>query len=418
MWQKWSLRFRIFLFFAFITCAGIAGIAAGVFFGSRQLVEPTDLQAMIMAGIIGSFVVLGVNAWVWLLFDENVARPLQALSTDLRARSDCGVEHDLDAEKARYLGDLAPAAQRMTANLVESRTALAEAVAAETAALTTENERLQAVLDAAPVGLVAYGEDRRIALYNSAARSLLSTEDGLCLGVQVERCIGILPDPPEAAARVPHPTNGHALSVRHGALSAGCPGGVLAMAMDGEATAAPADGMAAGACQHDLSLLACGPTGPMTDWPLAAVPFTVFDTETTGMAPEAGDEIVQIAGVRVLNGRVLEAERFDLLVDPGREIPPLATKIHGIDASMLVGAPAPGAAIARFHRFADATALIAHNAPFDLAFLKRRETEIGAAFDNPVLDTVLLSAVIWGQTQIEHSLDALATRLGVEIPEA
>ena len=51
-----------------------------------------------------------------------------------------------------------------------------------------------------------------------------------------------------------------------------------------------------------------------------------------------------------------------------------------------------------------------------MTFLKRREAEIGQVFDQPVLDTVLLSAAIYGQAA-EHTLDALSARLGVEIPE-
>jgi len=70
----------------------------------------------------------------------------------------------------------------------------------------------------------------------------------------------------------------------------------------------------------------------------------------------------------------------------------------------------------RFHRFAEGAVLIAHNAPFDMTFLRRREGELGLRFDNPILDTVLLSAVIWGQSDV-HSLDALTHRLGITIPE-
>jgi DNA polymerase-3 subunit epsilon len=59
--------------------------------------------------------------------------------------------------------------------------------------------------------------------------------------------------------------------------------------------------------------------------------------------------------------------------------------------------------------------LVAHNAPFDLRFLQRHEAAIGGRFDHPVLDTVLLSAVLFG-THEAHSLDALCGRLGIAIP--
>lgn len=61
--------------------------------------------------------------------------------------------------------------------------------------------------------------------------------------------------------------------------------------------------------------------------------------------------------------------------------------------------------------------LVAHNAPFDMAFFHKHADRIGREFDNPVLDTVLLSAVLFGQ-QENHTLDALAERFGVIIPEA
>jgi len=69
-----------------------------------------------------------------------------------------------------------------------------------------------------------------------------------------------------------------------------------------------------------------------------------------------------------------------------------------------------------FHKFAEGAVLIAHNAPFDMAFLRRIEPALGAAFDMPILDTVLLSAVVFGQSET-HSLDALTRRLGITIPE-
>ena len=61
--------------------------------------------------------------------------------------------------------------------------------------------------------------------------------------------------------------------------------------------------------------------------------------------------------------------------------------------------------------------LVAHNAPFDMAFLRRHEADICQRFDNPILDTVLASAVLFGQGE-SHSLDALASRFGIIIPEA
>ena len=166
---------------------------------------------------------------------------------------------------------------------------------------------------------------------------------------------------------------------------------------------------------YDFELLSKARSAAVADTRLEDLTYVVFDTETTGLSP-ASDEIVQIAAVRLVNCRRLESEVFDTLVDPGRPIPPGSTDVHGITDSMVKGAPTIAEVGRRFHNFAKGAVLIAHNAPFDMEFLRRREVEIGASFDNPVLDTVLLSAVVFGQLE-QHSLDALTARLGITIPD-
>lgn len=83
---------------------------------------------------------------------------------------------------------------------------------------------------------------------------------------------------------------------------------------------------------------------------------------------------------------------------------------------MVEGAPDIVEVGRRFHKFVEGAVLVAHNAPFDMEFLRRKELLIGENFDNPTLDTVLLSAVVFGQSET-HSLDALTHRLGITIPE-
>jgi DNA polymerase-3 subunit epsilon len=83
---------------------------------------------------------------------------------------------------------------------------------------------------------------------------------------------------------------------------------------------------------------------------------------------------------------------------------------------MVAGQPGIAEAGRRFHDFARDSVICAHNAPFDMAFLHRHKARMGVAWDHPILDTVLLSAVLFGASET-HTLDALCERLSVTIPE-
>lgn len=167
---------------------------------------------------------------------------------------------------------------------------------------------------------------------------------------------------------------------------------------------------------YDFGLLDRELPDRTSETPLSQLSCVVFDTETTGLYPSAGDEIVQVAGVRVVNGRVLSGETFDHLVNPGRHIPAASTKIHGITDEMVAEAGAALAVLPAFHDFVGTDTLIAHNAPFDMKFLHLKEGAVGRRFDMPVLDTVLLAAHLFGQ-EADLSLDALANRFDVRFPE-
>ena len=147
---------------------------------------------------------------------------------------------------------------------------------------------------------------------------------------------------------------------------------------------------------------------------LAELAFTVFDTETTGLNPSEGDEIIQIGATRIVNGKLLKSESFDQLVDPLRELPEASTKIHGITPEMLLGQPPMSKVLPAFHAFAEDTVLVAHNAAFDMRFLQLKEESSGIRFAQPVLDTLLLSAVIH-PAQESHRLEAICERMGVNI---
>jgi DNA polymerase III subunit epsilon len=645
MLEKLSLRLRVFLFFAALGLGGVAALVGGLWLGYRRLGSPESLNAFVQGGLVASFLLLGIVAWVWYLFDMNVARAIDRLAGSIRARAHADVTGDFDTGPARYLGDLAPAASAAVLTLSETRNALAEAVARETTRLNTEKARLEALLSDVPVGVLLCSSNHQLAFYNSMAQDLLGAGGGgpgldrnlfdylregplrhayqrlvdtadsdaasdlLCattgepqmlaarmrllagaagewnggpgyvltlrdvtaeLGAQLQReqllsevfdrvrrpaanlqtVMGVMDEEAdmdrsgelaaamrqEVAALTAAITelggrydesrtdwwpmsmtrasdlldsltarieaDGHTAKGEAGALLMRCngfeivallaslsdriardsaadtftatltedgPGALIRLEWNGpplsvgkldgwlaeplevgvadvtgrsvlfthatEIWPEPFAGHAslclpirqarragqrpppiARAVVYDFELLSKARAEAVADSPLGDLTYVVFDTETTGLLPAQGDEIVQLAAVRLVNGRRVEGEVFDTLVNPDRRIPPASTDVHGITDAMVADAPGVKEVLTRFHKFAEGAVLIAHNAPFDMEFMRRRETDLGLRFDNPILDTVLLSAVVFGQHDT-HSLDALSHRLGITIPE-
>lgn len=166
---------------------------------------------------------------------------------------------------------------------------------------------------------------------------------------------------------------------------------------------------------YDFDLFQAGEqTRELDDRRLADLSYTVFDTETTGLDPTQGDEIIQIGAARIVNGRVLRHECFEQLVDPQRAIPAEGIPIHGITPAMVAGQPVIGEVLPAFHRFASDTVLVAHNAAFDMRFLQLKEKGAGVRFEQPVLDTLLLSAVA-SPHEASHALEAIADRFGIPV---
>ncbi len=163
----------------------------------------------------------------------------------------------------------------------------------------------------------------------------------------------------------------------------------------------------------DLLFRQPGQSSEVDARPLTALRYTVFDTETTGLDPET-DELIAIGAVRIVNGHVLRGETFEQLINPRRPLNPLSARVHGISPEMLEDKPTVEEVLPRFRRFVGETVLVAHNAAFDMRFLRTREERAGVTFANPVLDTLLLSAVVHPSHE-DHSLEAIARRLGVPV---
>lgn len=629
-----SLRLRIFLFFAALGLGALAAIVLGAVVGFGHVdAAPTVVSGFVQAAAIAGFAVVGLVAAVWYLFDTHVAKPIDILSGALRARAHADISGDLDHQIARYLGDLAPAAAATAHSLSETRDALAEAVARETARLSDENARLETLLADVGVGVLLCSAEHRLAFYNGLGNDLLRAEadagldhslfdylrdgpilhayarlvatgdvdatsdlmcstrdgaqimaarmrllpgagkpgyvltlrdvtadietlarrdalmrdmldqtgrpsanlaalldvvpsgaqlpaaidtalrdevqklrqattaatkrydalrregwpmtltrasdlaDGLTARLQsdgktIEHCadplllrcngfeiiglmaalahhlpapdiaVSITEDGGEAMLRLSWTGNGLAISQLEAWLDTGFDQdgtgltGRQVLTRHGSDIWPETTGARHSLCMpisvarrenarptpvprpvvYDFDLLSPQRAEGIAKSRLDALTYVVFDTETTGLLPQQGDEIVQIAAVRIVNGQRVRAEIFDTLVNPNRNIPARSTAVHGITEAMVADAPTVAEALRRFHAFAKGAVLIAHNAPFDMQFLRRTEAEIGLTFDHPILDTVLLSAVIWGQHET-HSLDALTHRLGITIPE-
>ena len=637
--EHWSLRLRMLLIFALLAMSTMTVVGLGLVLGYQKLANPAALDGFIFASIIAGFGILGVSAWIWLLFDEHIAKPIGALSGALLASAHTDVDSQLSTPSARYLGDLGLAAQTVEHHLLRTRKALAQTVAHETAQLIETNEKLAALAAEVPFGILLMSPAHHVAFYNGAARTLCSGDQDLGLGhslfdvldphaitsTYARLCAGdggighvmtttvslrngvhflsarmrlvhaphqhgekpayvLTLDEPQhdqrhlqdrveigaralqqlcnfgatvqtvAAARqhlakptpslddavysalaqtanaatqlraddtaLPTGTDqvlgvtiqdlSRAITARLKAdgitITASAPtpatvktdpdkvialvtylarqltregakalsllitpedsGVLIALGWSGEMLYAdqleswlrtpaqfgdphtkgraclhalqtdiwPEPGIGSrrvlklpipqahtarhpmsSAATYDFDLLHKRPTAPQDGTSLNELSYVVFDTETTGLLPDAGDEICQVAAVRIVNGKVVTGEHLDVLVDPQRSIPKSATKIHQITDNMVKGQPTIDVVGRGLHSFARGAVLVAHNAPFDMAFLHRHAKDIGAQFDNPVIDTVLLSAVVFGQSQ-SHTLDDICARLGVTIP--
>ena len=135
-----------------------------------------------------------------------------------------------------------------------------------------------------------------------------------------------------------------------------------------------------------------GPVQPSLDvigTPLAETTFVVVDLETTGASPR-GSRITEIGAVKVRGGAVLG--EFQTLVDPGAPVPPMITILTGITNAMLVDAPVIADVLPTFFEFARGAVLVAHNAPFDVGFLKAEAARADLAWPGAdVVDTVALA---------------------------
>ncbi len=412
-----SLRLRVFLFFCLIALGGIGIALLALFIGYRQLGEPQAASAFVTVATLITFGFLALCTAIWRLFDENVSKPIEGLAAQFRVRADADIATVIDTGAAKYLGDLAPAAAAVAERLEDAAQATAETVSQRTERLERHCAQLLKILSDMPIAVIVATQGHKIVLYDGQAAALMENEAPLCLDSSIfdyldERSIrtvleGMAADGANRRAIAVTSRSGRPLA-GHIRVFGGGAGYTLMLE--------PLEVEDERPLVYDFDLLTRARPSAPDETALRDLSYVVFDTETTGLDP-ARDAVVQIGAVRVVNGRVIASETFEALAHPGRPIPPSSTRVHGISNEMVADAPPFTAVCARFHAFARDAVIVAHNAPFDLAFLHRETKTGGPVFDNAVLDTVHLSAVVFGGSET-HTLDAICERLQIDIPEA
>jgi DNA polymerase III epsilon subunit family exonuclease len=156
----------------------------------------------------------------------------------------------------------------------------------------------------------------------------------------------------------------------------------------------------------------------VVDEDLSQTTFVVLDLETSGASPKTGSAITEIGAVKVCGGQVLGT--FKTFVNPGTPLPPFITELTGITDEMLIDAPRIESVLPLLFEFLGSdksTVFVAHNAPFDLSFLKASAALHGYTWPNfRVIDTVKAARFVLTKDDVaNYQLGTLALYFRTEI---
>ncbi len=140
----------------------------------------------------------------------------------------------------------------------------------------------------------------------------------------------------------------------------------------------------------------------------------VFDTETTGLSPENGDRVIEIAAVEIDDFRFTQ-KSFHVYIDPEREIPASAIDIHGITNDFIRGKPKFAEVAEAFLAFVGDAPLVAHNAEFDFRFLNAELKRLAKPPLDPARMVDTLAIARSRHPGAANSLDALCKRYGIDL---
>jgi DNA polymerase-3 subunit epsilon len=140
----------------------------------------------------------------------------------------------------------------------------------------------------------------------------------------------------------------------------------------------------------------------------------LFDTETTGLNPTQGDRVIEVAALELVND-LPTGQQFHTLIDPERDVPEEATRIHGFTSAQLAGKPRFADIAQDLLSFLGDGMLIAHNAPFDFGFLN---AEFARLTMPPLDPTRMIDSLALARTRfpgMPNSLDALCRRFEIDL---
>jgi DNA polymerase-3 subunit epsilon len=142
----------------------------------------------------------------------------------------------------------------------------------------------------------------------------------------------------------------------------------------------------------------------------------LFDTETTGLDPAQGHRVIEVAALELEND-LPTGRHFHALIDPERDIPEDAIRIHGITPRKLAGKPRFAEIAGELLAFFGDGMLVAHNAPFDFAFINAELKRAGLPPLHPgrMVDTLALAKARFAG--LPNSLDALCRRFAIDLSE-
>ena len=140
-------------------------------------------------------------------------------------------------------------------------------------------------------------------------------------------------------------------------------------------------------------------------------PYVVFDIETTGFSA-LKDKIIEIGAVKVENGRI--TERFSEFVNPQIPIPFRIEELTSINDNMVADAPTIDVILPKFEKFCEGCVMVAHNAEFDMSFIRKNYEDLGIEREDTVVDTVGMARFLLPQLN-RFKLDTVAKAVGVSL---